>query len=75
MLADRVVEHLDVIEHILPGFFARFIGASPDALTFEGVEKLSATALSWQFPRRLMECSRLGALVKADKSILMNCEP
>ena len=39
MLADRVVEHLDVIEHVLPGFFARFLGASPDALTLEEIEE------------------------------------
>ena len=35
MLADRVVEHLDVIEHVLPGFVAGFIGPTPDALTLE----------------------------------------
>jgi hypothetical protein len=33
-----VVEHLDV-EHVLPGFFARFIVASPDALTLEKIEE------------------------------------
>jgi hypothetical protein len=55
MLAYRVVEHLDVIEHVLLGLFTCFIGAPPDALM---LEKLSATALLWQFPRWIMECSR-----------------
>ena len=39
MLTDRVVEHLDIIEHVLPGLFACFIGASPDALARERREE------------------------------------
>lgn len=39
MLAHRVVEHLDVIEHILPCLLARFVCASPDALKLEQVEE------------------------------------
>lgn len=39
MLAYRVVEHLDVIEHVLPGFLAGFVGQSPDGLTLERGEE------------------------------------
>ncbi|SNX71498.1 hypothetical protein SAMN05878503_1101, partial [Cereibacter ovatus] len=39
----------------------------PDAIT-GWLKKLSATALSWQFPRRLIECSRLWARRKAAQS-------
>ena len=59
MLADRVVEHLDIIEHVLPGFFARFIGASPDALTLEEIEESLGDGVIVAVSRPLMECSRL----------------
>ena len=39
MLAGRVVEHLDVIEHVLAGFVARAIGPAPDPLAFEQVKE------------------------------------
>jgi len=39
MLAHRVVEHLDVIEHVLSGLVTRFVSAPPDALTLEEVEE------------------------------------
>ena len=39
MLAGRVVEHLDVIEHILAGFVPRSIGPAPDPLPLEQVEE------------------------------------
>ena len=46
VLAFRVVEHFDVIEHVLPGFLACFIGAAPDALTLErGEEAFSHRAV------------------------------
>lgn len=32
LLAHRVVEHLDVLEHALPGFLAGFVRSAPDAL-------------------------------------------
>ena len=35
LLANRVVEHLDIIEHVLPGFLACFVGAASDALALE----------------------------------------
>jgi len=33
VLAHRVAELLDLIEHVLPGFLACFVGPAPDALT------------------------------------------
>ena len=51
-----VVEHLDVIEYIRFGLVAARIDLAAHALAFK---KLSATALSWQFPRRLMLETRL----------------
>lgn len=39
MLAYRVVEHLDVMEHILPGFVALAIDPLPDTFALEQVEK------------------------------------
>ena len=39
VLALRVVEHLDVVEHVLPGFLARSVGAAPDPLELEQVEE------------------------------------
>lgn len=46
MFALLVVEHPDVIEHVLPSFFAGFVGHAPDPFALEQIEKLSATALS-----------------------------
>ena len=39
MFALRVVEKLDVVEHVAPGFFAGFVFLSPDAFAFEQVEE------------------------------------
>ena len=39
MFALRVVEELDVVEHVAPGFFAGFVFLAPDALAFEQVEE------------------------------------
>ena len=39
MLAHQAVEHLDVIERVLPGFLACFIGPSPDAFALERREE------------------------------------
>lgn len=38
------------------------------------LKKLSATALSWQFPRRLILCSRLWCLRNDAQLMLVNCE-
>ena len=39
MFALRVVEELDVVEHVLAGFFAGFIFSAADAFAFEQVEE------------------------------------
>ncbi len=39
MLAYRVVEHLDVNEHILPGLVAGLVGTAPYPLALEQVEE------------------------------------
>lgn len=39
MLALRIVEHLDVIEHILPGFYAGFVCLASDSFALEQVEE------------------------------------
>jgi hypothetical protein len=42
VLAHRVVEHLDVIEHILPGFLTCFVGPTPDAQILHQIGSLLA---------------------------------
>ena len=39
MLAYRVVEHLDVVEHVAPGIVARQVGTPPDPFTFQKLEE------------------------------------
>ena len=38
VLAPRVLEHLYVVEYILPGFFARSVGPVPDPLALQQLE-------------------------------------
>ena len=73
VLALRVVEHLDVVN--VPPALGGSGRCAPDPLALEQVEELSATALSWQLPRRLMECSRSWAFRKAAQSMLVNWLP
>ena len=39
MLALWVVEHLDLVEHILPGLISGFVGPAPYPFAFEQVEE------------------------------------
>jgi hypothetical protein len=39
MFALRVVEHLNVIEHILPRVVSGFVGFAPDTFTLQEVEE------------------------------------
>ena len=58
MATTGVIEHCDVVEDIAACSLLGEIVFAADALTFEQLEKLLATALSWQLPRRLMRgCS------------------
>jgi hypothetical protein len=59
-----VVKHLDVIEYIPTSILLRGVDFSDDSFPFQQPEKLSATALSWHLPRRLILASRLLAFKK-----------
>ena len=48
-----VIKHFDVIK-ISAGFFPRSVDLFLYPFAFQQLKKLSATALSWQLPRRLM---------------------
>ena len=39
MLSLGIVEHLNVVEHILPGIGSGFIGPAPYPFTFEQIEE------------------------------------
>ena len=39
MFTLRVVEHLDVVENILPRVFSGFVGSASDAFAFQEVEE------------------------------------
>ena len=59
MPADRVVESLDVVEHVGPGGVPRPVDLSADPFrsVFSDEKKLSMAALSHTFPERLIEQS------------------
>jgi hypothetical protein len=52
--AQRVVEALDVIEHVLRGLIARAVNFAHDRLVFSEEKKLSIAALSQTLPDRLI---------------------
>jgi len=55
MPAFGIAKHLNVIEDIQPSFFPAAVDFSFDSLSFEQLKKTFCdSALSWQFPRRLM---------------------
>ena len=66
-----VVKHFNVIEHILSGFIPICINLHRIRSRLSNWKKLSATALSWQLPRRLMLPSRPCVLRNALKSWLV----
>ncbi len=35
MRTHRIIEYFDVVKHVLPGFWAHFVGSPPDALALE----------------------------------------
>ena len=49
-----VIEHLDVVEDVGPGCISYRVDLPTNALPLSNRKKPSATAWSWQFPRRLM---------------------
>ena len=85
MLAHRVVEHLDVIEHVLSGFLACFVGTAADALSLERREEalgnrvVVAVAASAHrvlkivspYERSPVHAGELRALVRVDQHSLL----
>lgn len=49
-----IVEHVDPFKNILPGLFSSDVAPMIYELRFQRMKELSTTALSQQFPRRLM---------------------
>jgi len=70
-----VVKHLDVVEHISANILPGAIDFRLIRSRFSSWKKLSATALSWQLPRRLMLPSKLLAFRKLCQSPLLNWLP
>ena len=89
MLAHRVVEHLDVIEHVLPGFLACFLGTAPDTVALErreealgdGIVMAVATSahrvLKIVSPdeRSPVHAGKLRALIRVDQYPLLRLAP
>ena len=55
MTPDRIVEPLDVVEHIRPGLVPGAIGFAPVRSVFNDEKKLSIVALSQTLPDRLIQ--------------------
>lgn len=58
MLALRVVEHLDVVEHVSSRFLAPAMDPAPDPFALEQVEDALGDGIVMAVALRLMECSR-----------------
>jgi len=56
--AIQILEHFDKVDHALPDLIASGVDPTTNALPLQLLEKLSATASSWQLSRRLMLCSK-----------------
>ena len=55
MAPRRIVEALDVVEHVCLRVIAGAVGLAPDPLGFSEEKKLSIAALSQTLPDRLIE--------------------
>lgn len=89
MLANRVVEHLNVIEHALLGFLARFVCPTPDALALERREEalgdgvvMAVTASARRglkivspYERGAAHAGELRALIREDQHPLLRFAP
>jgi len=83
MLLLRVVEHLDVIEHLSPSFFAGLVGPAPDPFALEQIEKALGNGVVVTVPapahrmlqvvapqkRGPVHAGELAALVRVDQHI------
>jgi hypothetical protein len=85
VLALRIVEHLDVVEHVLPCLFACSVGPSPDSLALEEIEEalchsvvvaVAATAhrvlkIVVLQERRPFHAGELRALIRVDQDLAL----
>src|SRR5690606_36228850 len=85
MFAPRVIEHLDIIEHILPRLYTCFVGPAPYSLTFEQIEEaLGDSVVVTVSPpahrvlqivcpeeRRPVHAGKLGALIRVDQHLAL----
>jgi hypothetical protein len=81
VLALRVVEHLDVVEHVLPRGFAGQVGASSDAFPLAGLEEafrdrvVMAVAAAAHAGLQIVLACRLSWPRNTCLSRLVNCDP
>jgi len=88
VLSARVVEHLDVVEHVLPCGITGWVYPPPDPFPFQELEEAfchsvircpavvrSQTMRGGKFPRLLMLASRLCLPRNDCHSLLVNCDP
>ena len=54
VFAFGVVEHFDVVEHVLPSFISGFAGFAPDALTLQELEAVFSDGYRRSFASRLV---------------------
>jgi hypothetical protein len=73
-MRSSIIEHLNIIEYIGPCIIARWIHVVANAFFFNVLKKVSATALSYQFPRRLMLGVNRLSLQNLSQSSLLNCD-
>ena len=70
-----IIKHFDVIKDVSFRFIPVFIAFTSNFSFLRLLKKLSATALSQQFPRRLMLGSMLSCFSSLAKLRLLYCEP
>ena len=57
MLAFWIIEHLNVVEHILPGVVSGFVGSAPDALAFQKIEKALGNGVRFALLGPMAQCA------------------
>jgi hypothetical protein len=72
MYPHPVVEHFDVVEEFIPCFLSSTEAFGGMSSFFKTAKKLSVTALSQQFARRLMLCEQSHAASFSRKAALAN---
>lgn len=75
MLALRVAEHLDVVEHVLPCLLASSVGPTPDPLALEQVEEALGNRIVVVDPAAAHRVLQMWARRNAAQSMLVNWLP